>query len=316
MLKLCYLMENFELARLALTHWPHEEKNLDALLRRFRISDNAIYPFTSAGKLCFLRLAPVCEKRSGALESELALIQLLHRSGYPALEPLPAHDGSLLLTIQTPWGEWYAQAFVGVPGKPLDDLTLTEPLLLAYGESLARLHSLNGQPSPSPWRHTDALDWMEQTLTACHAPAEILAALHQVRAEMALLPQDEGQYGVIHYDFEPDNVFWDEDTQRCHVIDFADCMHHWYAADIARALDELPDDNARTIFLQGYTQARPLPENLTALLPLMRRFINLYGYTRVLRSLSHLPETQPEWMPGLIRHLQELMAQRAKALLS
>ena len=315
MLKLCHLMENFELARLALTHWPHDEEGLDALLRRFRISDNAIYPFMSEGHLCFLRLAPVDEKRPGALEGELALIQALRRSGYPALQPLPANDGQLLLRLSTPWGNWYAQAFAGVPGTPLDDLTLTEPLLLAYGECLARMHNLNTAPTPAPWRHTDALDWMEQTLSDCSAPREIITALRRLRSELALLPQTPGQYGVIHYDFEPDNVFWDETAQCCHVIDFADCMQHWYAADIANALAELPDEAARETFLQGYAQARPLPDDLTTLMPLMLRFNSLYGYTRVLRCLTNPPLEQPEWMPGLIRHLQGLMTERAEMIL-
>lgn len=59
MLKLEYLFENYELAREALSLWEHDEDNLEEMLGYFRISSNAVYPFTREGRVCFLRLAPV-----------------------------------------------------------------------------------------------------------------------------------------------------------------------------------------------------------------------------------------------------------------
>lgn len=315
MLKLKYLIENPDLARLALTHWPHDKASLDLALRRFRISDNAVYPFYQDGRLCFLRLAPASEKRPGALESELAFIQALRAKGYPALMPLPSDSGALLLTLSTPCGDWYAQAFVGVPGKPIDQLPLTRPILFAWGQALGRLHALDVTPSPCPWQHDQALDWAGQTLIACHAPKKILSALYRLRDDLAALPQTKGQYGLVHYDFEPDNVFWDEATGTCSVIDFADCMRCWYSLDIQQALGELTEEADREIFLQGYQQARPLPEHLDQLLPLMQRFIDLYGYARILRCITDPPARQPDWMPGLIRHLQHILEVRAANIL-
>ena len=62
MLKLKYLFENYELAKEALKNWEHDVDTLDQMLSQFRISSNAIYPFTQDGKVCFLRLAPIEEK--------------------------------------------------------------------------------------------------------------------------------------------------------------------------------------------------------------------------------------------------------------
>ena len=53
MLKLKYLFENFELAKLALTNWEHDEDTLDEYLKYFRISSNAVYPFSIRGQPLF-----------------------------------------------------------------------------------------------------------------------------------------------------------------------------------------------------------------------------------------------------------------------
>ena len=97
MLPLYYLFENYELARLALRSWPHDASSLDDLLPHFHISSNAVYPYLCEGSLCFLRLSPAAEKRESDLRGELSNILYLRAHGYPALQPLPAHNGELLL---------------------------------------------------------------------------------------------------------------------------------------------------------------------------------------------------------------------------
>lgn len=46
---------------------------------------------------------------------------------------------------------------------------------------------------------------------------------------------------MIHYDFEFDNVFYDDESTTCNIIDFDDAMYHWYAMDIELTLDSLQD---------------------------------------------------------------------------
>ena len=114
MLPLKYLFENYDLARFALKNWAHDD-DLAETLQWFRISSNAVYPYRCNGSLNFLRLSPVQEKCEDNLRAELQHIVYLRAYGYPAMRPVPAHNGELLLTLHTEWGDYFACAFAGVP---------------------------------------------------------------------------------------------------------------------------------------------------------------------------------------------------------
>lgn len=323
MLKLKHLIENFDLAKEILTHWEHEPEKLDQSLSWFRISSNAIYPFFCKGELCFLRLAPTDEKEKRNLLGELEFIDYLRAHDFPALCPVPAKTGERLLTLSTRWGEYYACAFQKVPGKQIEDTELTDEVLYEYGKTLGRLHVLSDSyaPKTGKWTHADALDWTEIVLRDYHAPEQLHTALAALRKELSALPIDR-DYGLVHYDFETDNVFYDPETKRCAVIDFEDGMYHWYALDIEQALDSLAEQfseetfpQAQKIFLCGYQSVRALPEKLEELRPLMRRFCALYGYARVLRSVSEKPEVVPDWMEELEGTLRGIMAERGNMVI-
>lgn len=303
MLKLKYLTENFDLARFALTSWRHDAHTLPDRLQWFRISSNAVYPFDRDGQLCFLRLSPSEEKESRELLGELDFLNFLQRRGYPAMCPIPSDGGELLLLLDTPWGRWYASAFEGVPGCPLEQMPMTETLAETYGAALGQLHGLSMQYH-SPIRRRsdqDVLAWARQVFIAHAMPGKAIAALDETAQQLSELPRTRGCYGLIHYDFEPDNVFWD--GEKCSAIDFEDGMLHFYAVDVVQALDELPESQ-HPAFLRGYRTACPEARVNEEDFPLMQRFRNLYTCARLLHCLSEKPVPEPEWMPQLTMRLE------------
>lgn len=303
MLKLKYLVENFGLARHVLNHWAHDEATLTQRLGWFRISSNAVYPFDRAGRLCFLRLSPAEEKVERELLGETDFLTYLNRCGYPAMRPIPADSGELVLALDTPWGRWYASAFGGVPGQPLEDMPMTDDLAWEYGAALGRLHGLAMAYHPPVARrtHADVLAWVECTLAECGAPEGVLAEAREVAQLLAEKPRTRQSYGLVHYDFEPDNVFWD--GEHYHVIDFEDGMLHFYAVDLVQALDEIPETYHEK-FVEGYRAACPESVAAAADFPLMRRFRDLYSCARLLHALSEKPAPEPEWMPDLVEKLE------------
>lgn len=308
MLPFRYLVENYRLARTALARWPHDPTTPDSLLEQFRISSNAIYPYRDQdGHICLLRIAPAAQKREASIAGELAFVRHLRDHGYPALAFLPSRDGRLLEAFAFEGETYFATASRSVPGVRLDRLPLTEEIALAYGSALGTLHreSTRYTPTNAPWTYAQALEWMRATLSACGGAKQARHELEAVSTLLDALPKTPATYGVIHYDFELDNVFYAAETGTCHVIDFDDCMVHFFAMDIDQAVDsireEAPPDQADALaarFLEGYRAIFPVTD---ALLQnrVFRRFAALYGYTRSLYAAHEMLPEEADWMRDL-----------------
>lgn len=318
MLPCRHLFENFALAKEALAHWSYEEE----LFEQFRISSNAIYPFRREGKTCFLRLAPVEEKRRENIAGELEFLDYLASQEYPAVCPIPADTGETLLRLDTPWGTYWATAFWGAGGTRLDNLSPTPALLRSYGRTLGKLHALSAayRPACPKWNHSQVLDWAEETLRQYGAPREVLAQIDPLRKALEALPRTPDCYGLVHYDFEPDNVFYDERTGTCTPIDFDDGMYHWYALDVEQVFDSLDDMgitdplSAQAEFLSGYRKEFAYPQEWEALRPLMRRFVDLYGCARLRRCVAEKLEDEPDWLTDLRTKLANAIARKEQAI--
>ncbi len=320
MLKLRFLFNNETLAAMILENWKHDPDSGE-MLKNFRISSNAVYPFKSDGRVCFLRFAPVSEKDPGQVAGELEFIEYLKQSGYNAPAVIPSTKGSLLEIVKTPWGEYEAAAFKGVPGRQLDGLEPDEAVICGYGRALGRLHRLSAGYSPKlhkRWSWQDALAWVLDVLSGFPNEEAAVREAGLLEEFFSKLPAEDKNYGLIHYDFETDNVFFEKEKLEYHIIDFDDAMYHWYAMDIDQALDSLTEDmepmaaeHFRNSFIEGYRSQYDITDDMLALLPVFRRFANLYGYARILRSTCEAWENEPEWMRDLRRHLDMLRVKRS-----
>lgn len=324
MLKLKYLFENYGLAKEVLKNWVYDVDTIDELLTQFRISSNAIYPFEQKGQMCFLRLAPIEEKMEQNVYGELEFIQYLLKHNFPALQPVPAKNGEICLKLSTEWGEYYASAFQKVSGVQIECLTLTDEVMYQYGKTLGKLHCLSAdfKPDTKKWTYVEVLEWIQGTLEEYDSPVFMMNELFAIRNELDLLPQRSDNYGLVHYDFELDNVFYDESTKICSVIDFDDGMYHWFSLDIDQVFDslaeELDGDNLRSAqqeFLRGYKEEHCYTEEMEQSRRLMRRFVNLYAYARLIRSVADTFENEPDWLIKLREKLNKVISKTEKCVL-
>lgn len=157
-------------------------------------------------------------------------------------------------------------------------------------------------------------DWIEKTLAELGLDQKPMQELNTLRSQFSQLPITQDNYGLIHYDFEPDNVFFDENNQQCSVIDFDDAMYHWYVMDIVQALDAIQDEmemddcsHQEAMFLRGYRRVCEIDETLFKLKSLFRRFASIYKYVRVARAIEERFESEPDWMIGLRGRLEKLL---------
>jgi Ser/Thr protein kinase RdoA (MazF antagonist) len=296
--------------------WEHDEGSL----KFWRASSNFVCVFKHNGTAYFLRFAHAQERSLQQISAELDFLQDLHLHAYGATKPIPSKNGNLIESVTTAQGTYYAVVFSQAKGAPLELESMTEKQFAGWGKSLGSLHHLSKSYTPigqarKSWQ--DALHFIESVLA--EHPQEIDAVVEAQRLNEWLhsLPCHEEQYGLIHYDFEPDNVFWDEESARFCVIDFDDSMYHWYVMDIANALQDLQEFDPETAernfqaFLTGYRAETTLDQAFVDLLPRFERFANLYKFARVLRSLqdSELSDA-PTWVEPLRVKLFNLCAQK------
>lgn len=328
MLLLKYLEYDETLANLALGKWMNTSLEEHRTFYNFRASSNAVYPFylkekEYCGKLyssekCYLRISPVKEKRKENIYGELDFIQYLNQCGYPSLRPIESNNKHMIETIDYMGETYYASVFREVAGKAIEDIQITEQVIYQYGKALGRLHMFSSKYKPglySKWTYQDALDWMQKVLLSLGDQDLALRECLDVSEKLSRLEKTEKNFGLVHYDFEIDNVFYDEKSQSCYVIDFEDGMVHWYGLDIEQAIDSLCEvldrenmQEAKQIFLDGYASEWDISYALLECLPLFRRFVDLYSYVRLSRVMNEKYEDEPEWMRNLRKKLQEKIA--------
>ncbi len=305
MLKLKYLYENYDLAKLALANWKYDTDTLDDYLQHFRISSNAVYPFLWQGNARFLRLSPASEKIENNLQGELEFLRYLQNRNYSAVIPVASNSGEFVVTLDSVWGKYYASVFKGVDGVSIENTDKNDHILFEYGKALGKLHMLSAEYSPKikKWSYCDVFLWIGKVLEKYYAPHKMSVELNEIQKALNELPQTRDTFGLVHYDFEPDNVFWNESGQCCTAIDFEDGMYHFFLVDLEQALDALleniPIDQHSTVrnaFLQGYQSIKILEPDYADRLKLMRRFIDLYSYARLIRCVADELSNQPEWM--------------------
>jgi Ser/Thr protein kinase RdoA (MazF antagonist) len=321
MLKLKYLFNNEDLAEMLVRNWEYAGKSPD-VFTTYRISSNATYSFQFKGKTQFLRFAPTSEKCRENLLAELDFISYLRSKEYSVLEAMESKSGEKLMEVQTPWGKYYATVFKQVPGVPISETDLNDHIMFDYGKSLGKLHRLSSEYHPvqsKRWSFRDVLASIESTLIDLPHESLALKETKLLKEYFQTIPKSKNNFGLIHYDFEYDNVFFDTKSQSCYVIDFDDAMYHWYVMDIERTLDSLQDcilpelfQEKKECFLDGYRTEFDIQDDMMALLPAFKRFADLYGYVRILKSTEDQWNHEPAWLVGLRGRLMEALKNKSR----
>lgn len=319
MLALHHLHDDRDLALAILSHWDYDLAQLQ-LLDRFRISSNAVYPFRCRGQLCFLRFAPAVAKPLAAIQAELDWLRYLRQQGYPCPAMVLSRRGQELVVVGTERGDYHAVAFAGVPGQQLDPERMNGTAIYGWGKALGWLHRLSQAYRPSGPRRIDhqaQLAWIEATLAEFPQETAARREAERIAGWVATLPMDSSSYGLIHYDFETDNVFLDPVSERFHVIDFDDAIYSWFMLDVTNALISYQADApvgslavAAPQFIAGYRSEQALDDGMLSLLPRFHRYHRVYGHAKLLiATRDPAIAGEPEWMERLRARLAHKLAE-------
>jgi len=285
-----------------LLHWEHDAGSA----RYWRASANFIFFFKKSGRDYILRFNHASERTPDAIQAEIDYVNDLAARGIRVAKPIQSISGNYVESIATTRGVFHTVVFEMLRGKQVDLDELTPEQFVCWGQALGELHNASAQYA-KPGRPT----WEDHlTLVSEILPAEEKAArqaLDELKPQLSHLAIDQQNFGLIHFDFEPDNLIWD--GQQPGLIDFDDSAWYWFVADIAFAWRDLFEDSAAKVdlqnesllhFVEGYRRARPINPKELKLIPLFLRMHNLITFARLYRTMTPVnPAGELPWMAGL-----------------
>lgn len=318
MLKINDLFENFDLAYEILDNYDYDIEKTKKVINNFRISANMIYPFYNNDGLNFLRLAPTYERDFNETLGELELIEYLKENGLNVLEVLSMKDGSIVKNVNTSYDDFIVCAFKKVPGISLEDYfeenSITSNMIKEYGKALGKLHSLTkGIKDINRSNHLDYINKIENRLLK-YCPNKIMIdEFYKLKEEYLKLPITDNNYGLIHYDAELDNVFYDN-KKGLSIIDFDDSHYNFYALDIERSLNEVErlNNNLMDTFIEGYKEYMDI-DNLNY--KFFKKISFIEQYANIFYTLSEIPISKPDWMIEIIDDLTIMIKRFEEAIL-
>lgn len=282
-------------------------------VRVLRASANFVARVDHAEQKYFLRFNHSSERTVEFIEAELNYIQHLTSQGMRANRPVRSLSGRYVESVSTEMGVFHAVLFEAAEGvqRELSDLDLDG--FERWGRALGEVHEAS-----IGYRDLAIPAWTDEAATVRRILPEteevILRELEAVEERLKTLHVNDGNYGIIHYDFELDNLLWEDGVVS--VIDFDDCVRHWFVMDFACALQDLLDEHSGgfdmteerfAAFLRGYRSVRMIPDEEVALIPLFVRLNHIYVYARLHRSILEGPMPgEPQWMTDLRDKLRKV----------
>jgi len=292
-------------------------------LSHLRDSANAIYEFQRNGKWFILRLTPSAARSADMIHAEMDFIDYLSRNRGHAAQPIRSPAGNLVETAGEGSNCMYAAVFEKITGIHPENELLTNEVMRMVGQALGRMHRLSKAYQPAGarrphWHEIDVFQLVpeipeDQTVVRQRC-AEMLAYLHT-------LPADPDGYGLIHGDPEPYNYVLDD--ERLTFIDFDDSCYHWYAFDVAVAVQYLDicanlkdrriaPQRIWDVFYAGYSQENQLSDFWLDQMPLFLRLrvMEDYAFSEMTWDMNHLED----WQPGVLAWQRRVIEEEREVL--
>ncbi|MED3647869.1 phosphotransferase enzyme family protein [Halalkalibacterium halodurans] len=278
----------------------------------WRASANFIFMFQHHGKKYYLRFNDSCERNLTMIKEELKLVQYLGSQALAVAQPVLSKNNNLVEVVITPIGTFYAVVFEALDGEHLSFEEMNEEQLFVWGEMLGTIHeNLKNVPNDLAIKRPSWKDDLEK-VKEWLPPNEIAAMkeLEMISEWANQLPITKENFGIIHYDFELDNVRFNEITIS--ALDFDDCAYYWYVADIVYALRDAGKFRVTTpaikTFMKGYKSSTFLDEELLEEANGFERLHHLVSFARLLRSVDKdYSKEEPGYQMDLSKNLVSLI---------
>jgi Ser/Thr protein kinase RdoA (MazF antagonist) len=268
-----------------LSRWGYDRGTVSFI----RASNSFIFKFSQAGRSYVLRLTHVEQVTQSGVEAELAFLKYLSENNVCVYLPLKTLAGQEIELCHTPVGSFYAVVFQYFAGKIYDIDELEERQFALWGEALGNLHRVS--VSCSGIQRASCFDHLAQSKNLLReqehvAHEELLTLTHWLETRQ----KTEQNYGLIHFDFELDNLIWDGD--KIQIIDFDKSIFSWYVADLAFALRDLFEHDLDLTnryfvsFIEGYRRRMEISQQDLHEIPMFLRLHNLETFLELQTAMG------------------------------
>jgi len=256
--------------------------------RFWRSSARHVFGLPAEGSrpAAYLRFAPDDLVPRADVAAVATVMQRLSTHGLGCVEVVRSAAGHLVESVGTDLGMVNAVVVIAAEGSSLDDGELTDEQAVAWGAALARVHR-EGTGLAADVGLPDGAERTDRAFDAL-AHDELRPSLEILGARLHSLARTPTTYGLVHGDFELDNVAWHDDVATAYDWDEAEIS--WFAADIAYAVRDLVPDHRvladgplplLDAFLAGYAGERPDSE-------VDREQLVVFTAVNAVRSLARL----------------------------
>lgn len=299
------------IAAQSLAAWPHDPGSV----RFVRSSATAVFAFSHGAQRFMLRVVPAADRDPLDLQSQVEFLEYLATHGVAVSRPVASTSGQLVEQIDVSGRRYYASVVEQIDGAQREFGALTPEQFGAWGRALGKLHQ-----SARAYKPSHCPTWGDQLGFAAecipHREEAAWKVINQVSRRLRTLPRRASSYGLIHGDFELDNLIWSDGTIS--AIDFDDFAQSWFVADIAYALRDLFGDSTANVnlddpslraFVDGYREHHRVSDHDLKMLPVFVRLHNVVMFARLLRAIERRESAdEPEWLAGVRRRLVAKLA--------
>jgi Ser/Thr protein kinase RdoA (MazF antagonist) len=194
----------------------------------------------------------------------------------------------------------YVSLFKAVKGIRLDQMDLNDDLIILMAKQLAKMHGLTKE------NKTLVKRTIYDLLTEFNTDNPFI---QEERDDLInRLFKLDCSFGIIHFDYDPDNLFYDKDRHTINLIDFESTLQSYHMHEVYNVFEawydeyNLPEDKAdffKHLFINTYQDIHPAFIYKDAYEPIFKRVNRLVQYIQLSHCLSDIPEDEEPWMEDL-----------------
>jgi amicoumacin kinase len=299
-------------------------------MRDLNGTDGAVYSCRLKNREFIIKFIPAeGPEHAGKFEEKLAFIAYLSGSGVQVAAPQPSIAGRLYEFVEGDSGQFLVTLMPRASGRHAQGRNLydwNERLFHAWGQTIGKMHALTqkyplwckAEASSQPEASLSLLDdWEEEHrfFTQWNPEPKIIEQWMPLYDELARLPRERNNFGLIHNDLHQWNFLYNPEVQSgspITIIDFDVCTYHWFITDISIAMYHAMMDGSNNslskrqeaarkflpAFRRGYCLENDLDLEWWQRLPLFLRYREILLYIALTNSWPE--EKRQRWQTMML----------------